>query len=115
MLLSGGYSPRDRGEDQAPFIIEAARDLAEMEASGALGVAIRWDAPSGPSADAVQAVARVCEAHPGAAPLYIQWTDGNGASARLRSRRLRVGAEEETLRALRELVGGAAVSLIRAE
>jgi DNA polymerase III subunit alpha len=115
MLLTGGYSPRDRGEEQAPFIIEAARDLAEMEASGSLGVSIRWDSPSPPAAETVREVARVCEAHPGAAPLYIDWTDGNGESARLRSRRLRVGAEESTLRALRDLFGGNAVSLIRAE
>jgi len=115
MLLTGGYSPRDRGEEQAPFIIEAARDLAEMEASGSLGVAIRWEAPAAPPAETLAAVARVCEAHPGPAPLYIDWTDGNGESARLRSRRLRVGAEESTLRALRDLFGGDAVSLIRAE
>jgi DNA polymerase-3 subunit alpha len=115
MLLTGGYSPRDRGEDQAPFVVEAARDLAELEASGSLGVAIRWVAPDQPPIDVVQAVARVCEAHPGPAPLYIDWTDGNGGSARLRSRRLRVGAEESTLRALRDLFGSDAVSLTRAE
>ena len=106
---------RDRGEDQAPFVIEAARDLAEMEASGSLGVAIRWEAAGAPPLETLQAVARVCEAHPGPAPLYIDWNDGNGGSARLRSRRLRVGAEESTLRALRDLFGGDAVSLIRAE
>ena len=115
MMLTGGYSPRDRGEEPAPFVIEAARDLAEMEASGSLGVAIRWDAPSSPPAATLQAVARVCEEHPGPAPLYIDWTDGSGESARLRSRRLRVGAEAGTLRALRELFGSEAVSLIRAE
>ena len=115
MMLTGGYSPRDRGEEPAPFVIEAARDLAEMEASGSLGVAIRWDAPSSPPAATLQAVARVCEEHPGPAPLYIDWTDGSGESARLRSRRLRVGAEAGTLRALRDLFGSEAVSLIRAE
>ena len=115
MMLTGGYSPRDRGEEPAPFVIEAARDLAEMEASGSLGVAIRWDAPSSPPAATLQAVARVCEEHPGPAPLYIDWTDGSGESARLRSRRLRVGAGAGTLRALRDLFGSEAVSLIRAE
>jgi DNA polymerase-3 subunit alpha len=115
MMLNGGYSPRDRGEEQAPFIVEGARDLAEMEASGSLAVAIQWDSPAPPSADVVGAVVQVCEAHPGPAALYIQWTDGNGQSARLRSRRLRIGAEEETLRALRDLFGTTAVSLIRAE
>ena len=50
MMLTGGYSARDQGEEQAPFIIESARDLLEMETSGSLGVAIRWDAPSPPPA-----------------------------------------------------------------
>jgi DNA polymerase-3 subunit alpha len=115
MLLTGGYSARDRGEETVPFIIEGARELAEMESSGGLAVAIRWRTPGPPAMEAVQAVARVCEAHPGAAPLYIEWSDGSGESARLRSRRLKVGAEEETLRALRDLLGGDAVSLVRAE
>jgi DNA polymerase-3 subunit alpha len=115
MLLTGGYSPRDRGEEVAPFVIEGARELAEMEASGSLAVTIRWIDPSQSALETVLAIARVCEAHPGPAPLYIDWSDGNGGSARLRSRRLRVGAGESTLRALRDLFGGDAVSLIRAE
>jgi DNA polymerase-3 subunit alpha len=115
MMLTGGYSPRDRGEEIAPFVIEGARELAEMEASGALAVTIRWSDPSQSALETVLAIARVCEAHPGPAPLYIDWSDGNGGSARLRSRRLRVGAGESTLRALRDLFGGDAVSLIRAE
>jgi DNA polymerase-3 subunit alpha len=115
MVLGGGYSPRDRGEDQAPFVIETAGDLAELENSGSVGVAIRWQTPDRARAGNTEAVARVCEAHPGAAPLYIDWSDGNGGSARLRSRRLHVGAREPALRALRDLFGGDAVSLIRAE
>jgi DNA polymerase-3 subunit alpha len=115
MMLTGGYSPRDRGEEVAPFVIEGARELGEMEESGALAVTIRWSDPSQSALETVLAIARVCEAHPGPAPLYIDWSDGNGGSARLRSRRLRVGAGESTLRALRDLFGGDAVSLIRAE
>ncbi len=115
MVLGGGYSPRDRGEEQAPFVIESAGDLTELENSGSVGVAIRWQAPDHAPRGGTEAVARVCEAHPGAAPLYIDWSDGNGGSARLRSRRLRVGAREPALRALRDLFGGDAVSLIRAE
>ncbi|MGH7524007.1 MAG: DNA polymerase III subunit alpha [Gemmatimonadales bacterium] len=115
LLLTGGYSPRDRGEEVAPFVIEGARDLGEMEDSGALAVSIRWPDPDQVTSEALQTIARVCEAHPGPAPLYIDWSDGNGGSTRLRSRRLRVGAGEATLRALRDLCGGDAVSLIRAE
>src|SRR5213082_2119178 len=42
LLVSGSHSARDRGEEQAPFIIEAAQPLAELKASGAIGVALRW-------------------------------------------------------------------------
>ena len=37
LLLTGGYSDRDRGEDQAPFIVETARPLDELKSSGAVG------------------------------------------------------------------------------
>ncbi len=42
VLLTGGYSARDRGEERAPFVIESARPLEELMASGALGLALRW-------------------------------------------------------------------------
>jgi DNA polymerase-3 subunit alpha len=113
-LLTGGYSARDRSEDQAPFIIEAARTLAELEASGELGIAIRWNGATPPSPEALQAASRLCEAHPGPVSLYIDWSDGSGPAARLRSRRLRVDPREEMLAALREMFGSDAVTLIRA-
>jgi DNA polymerase-3 subunit alpha len=114
LLLSGGYSPRDRGEDVAPFIVETARPLAELEAAGMLGIAIRWAAPSAPPVETARAAARVAAAHPGPAPLYIDWSDGNGTAVRLRSRRLRVEPHDEVVRALRDLFGSDAVSYIRA-
>src|SRR5207247_243379 len=42
LLLTGGYSARDRGEEQAPFIVEAAQPLAELKATGAIGLTLRW-------------------------------------------------------------------------
>ncbi len=114
MLLTGGYSARDRGEDVAPFIVEGARPLEELEAAGMLGIAIAWAAPDAPPPETIRAMTRLCAAHPGPAPIYIHWSDGNGTAARLRSRRLRVEPREETLRDLRELFGGEAVSFIRA-
>jgi len=51
-LLTGGYSPRDRGEEQAPFIIESARLLDELKPSGAIGVALRWAAAKPPERSA---------------------------------------------------------------
>src|SRR5213082_4164683 len=52
LLLSGGYSGRDRDEEQAPFIVEAAQPLDELKTAGAIAVALRWSphAPPPPGA-----------------------------------------------------------------
>src|SRR6185437_7607085 len=75
LLLSGGYSERDRGEDQAPFIVEGARPLEELKASGALALSLQWKAPAAPQPDALKEVVALCSAHPGPVPLYIEWSD----------------------------------------
>jgi DNA polymerase III subunit alpha len=114
LLLTGGYSDRDRGEDHAPFIVESARALDELKASGAVALSLRWGAPGAPEPDSLRAAAALCSAHPGPTPLYIEWSDGNGESVRLRSRRVRVAAEEDLVRALRDLLGADSVHYIKA-
>jgi DNA polymerase-3 subunit alpha len=114
LLLTGGYSDRDRGEDHAPFIVESARALDELKRSGAVALSLRWRMPSAPEPEALRAAAALCSAHPGPTPLYIEWSDGNGESVRLRSRRVRVAAEEDLVRALRDLLGADSVHYIKA-
>ncbi len=114
LLLTGGYSDRDRGEDQAPFIVETARQLGELKTSGAVALSIRWRSPSAPQPSALQAAAALCSAHPGPTPLYIEWSDGNGEAVRLRSRRVRVAAEDDLVRALRDLLGTESVHYVKA-
>jgi DNA polymerase-3 subunit alpha len=114
LLLLGGYSDRDRGEDHAPFVVESARPLGELKSSGAVALSLRWRAATAPPAEALQAAAALCSAHPGPTPLYIEWSDGNGEAVRLRSRRVRVAAEEDLLRALRDLLGADSVHYVRA-
>ena len=114
LLLTGGYSDRDRGEDHAPFIVESARPLEELKSSGALALSLRWRSPAGPESDALRAAAALCSAHPGPTPLYIEWSDGNGEAVRLRSRRIRVAAEDDLVRALRDLLGADSVHYIKA-
>jgi DNA polymerase III subunit alpha len=114
LLFTGGYSDRDRGEDQAPFIVEAARSLGELKTSGALALSLRWRSPSAPEPSALQAAAALCSAHPGPTPLYIEWSDGNGEAVRLRSRRVRVAPEDDLVRALRELLGTDSVRYVKA-
>jgi DNA polymerase-3 subunit alpha len=122
-LLSGGFSPRDRGDDQAPFIVDGARDLGELKPSGAIGVALRWTAETRPDPETARAVAALCAAHPGPTPLLIEWKsggdapvsgDGNGGTrVRLRSRSLHVDAADDLLAALRDLLGADGVHLVR--
>jgi DNA polymerase III subunit alpha len=114
LLLTGGYSERDRGEDHAPFIVEAARALEELKASGAVALSLRWRSPAAPEPGVLRAAAALCSAHPGPTPLYIEWSDGNGESVRLRSRRVRVAAEDDLVRALRDLLGADSVHYIKA-
>jgi DNA polymerase-3 subunit alpha len=117
LLLTGGYSARDRAEEQAPFIVEAARPLDDLKPSGAIGVALRWRAPDGPSPDpdTARAVAALCAAHPGPTPLLVEWSEGNGetSTTRLRSRSLRVDAADDLLVALRALLGADRVRFVR--
>ncbi len=114
LLLTGGFSDRDRGEDHAPFIVESARRLEELKATGAVALSLRWRAPTAPPAETLKAAAALCSAHPGPTPLYIEWSDGNGEAVRLRSRRLRVAAEEDLVRALRDLLGADSVHYVKA-
>jgi DNA polymerase-3 subunit alpha len=114
LLLTGGYSDRDRGEDQAPFIVETASPLQELKTSGALALSLRWRAPAAPEPAALREVAALCSAHPGPTPLYVEWSDGNGEAVRLRSRRVRVAAEDDLVRALRDLLGPASVHYVKA-
>ena len=114
LLLTGGYSDRDRGEDHAPFIVEAARRMDELKTSGAVALSLRWRAPSAPTPEVLQQAAALCSAHPGPTPLYIEWSDGNGEAVRLRSRRVRVAAEEDLVRALRDLLGADSVHYVKA-
>jgi DNA polymerase-3 subunit alpha len=114
LLLTGGYSERDRGEERAPFVVDDARALAGLRESGAVAVALRWALPAAPAGDDLRSAARLCAGHPGPAPVYIEWSDGNGESVRLRSRRLRVSPTEELVHALRSMFGADAVRLVRA-
>jgi len=115
-LLVGGYSARDRGEEDAPFIVEDALPLADLKASGRIAVALRWAPHAGKNGEAARAVAALCAAHPGPAPVYVVWSeDGSGKGAvRLRSRAYTVALEPDLLGALRDVLGRDAVTLVKA-
>jgi len=123
-LLTGGYSARDRGEEQAPFIVESARLLDDLRPSGAIGVALRWTVATRPQPETTRAIAALCAAHPGPTPVFIEWgagwvengnkeRDENGSPVRLRSRTFRVDAADDLLGALRDLLGADGVTLVK--
>ena len=72
LLLTGGYSDRDRGEDHAPFIVETARPLERAQAVGRGGAEPPLAGAGGARRrDALQAAAALCSRAPGAhAALY---------------------------------------------
>jgi len=116
-LLTGGYIPRDRGEEQAPFIVDSARGLDDLKPSGAIGVALRWTANTRPDPETARAIAALCAAHPGPTPVFLEWNGANGSgneTVRLRSRSFRVDAADDLLAALRDIVGADGVALVRA-
>jgi len=111
LLLSGSYSARDRGEEEAPFIVEQVRTLDDLRIAGSVAVALCWSSTSPPDPEAARAAAALCAAHPGQAPLFVEWGDGNGSTERLRSRTLKVDAADDLLAALRSLLGSEHVRL----
>jgi DNA polymerase-3 subunit alpha len=118
-LLTGGYSARDRGEEQAPFIVDQVRLLDELKPSGAIGVALRWTMSRRPDPETARAIAALCAAHPGPTPVFLEWSGTNGSGAgndavRLRSRSFRVDAADDLLAALREIIGADGVALVKA-
>ena len=114
LLLNGGYSARDRGEDRAPFIVEDAVPLNTLRGNGAIGLTIRWKRGAGPSLDDARAIAALCAAHPGPAPVLVEWGDGNGTTATLRARHLGVELDRDLLAAIRQIAGTDRVILSKA-
>jgi DNA polymerase-3 subunit alpha len=114
LLLTGGFSLRDRGEERVPFVVENALPLDQLKPSGAIGLSLSWKAPGAPPADQLRAAIALCSKHPGPVPLYIEWSDGNGESMRLRSRRVRVAADDDLLEGLRALLGPVSVHYVKA-
>ncbi len=114
-LVTGGYSQRDRGEDEAPFIVEDAAPLAGLRPSGRVGVALRWTAGDRVSPGAAGQVKALCAAHPGPAPLLVEWTDDDGAGTqRFRSRAVQVALDDDLLAALEDVLGKGRVELVKA-
>jgi len=117
VLLKGGYSRRDQDAENPTFIVESVSPFAELRLNGQVAIAIDLTVGSGLAVDVMQDVRAVVEAHStsqSTAPsLEVQWSDGNGGRARLRSRSLRLAATQSALNELRALLGSERVRLVR--
>ena len=113
VLLKGRYSRRDQGADNPSFVVESVTPFAELRATGNVAISVELPMDAKLSADVMTDVRELLEHHPGSAPLELRWTDGNGTTARLRSRSLRVAVTTAALSDLRALLGGDRVRLVR--
>ena len=117
VLLKGGYSRRDQDADNPTFIVESVTAFMELRLNGQVAVAIDLTKGDGLAADVMRDVRAVVEAHStsqaSAPSLEVQWSDGNGGRARLRSRSLKLAATHAALNELRALLGSERVRLVR--
>jgi DNA polymerase-3 subunit alpha len=113
ILLKGGYSKRDQGVENPTFIVESVTPFVELRAMGNVAVSIELTAGASISAEVMHDVKEMVMVHAGSAPLELRWNDGNGTSARLRSRSLRIAVTNTALNDLRALLGEDRVRLVR--
>ncbi|HJU75996.1 MAG TPA: DNA polymerase III subunit alpha [Gemmatimonadaceae bacterium] len=135
VLLTGGYSRRDRGQENATFIIESVQRFEELRLDGKVKVAIQLrtagarsggsgergvestDASSDPYTTLMRDIRQVIDAHPGSASIEVCWSDSEGHTGdppvRFRSRSLSMAASPAALNELRALLGHDQVKLER--
>jgi DNA polymerase-3 subunit alpha len=122
LLVKGGYSRRDQEVDNPTFIVETVTPIAELRLTGQVAIALDLGREtmrqgSGITPQVLRDVRKLLDArvttHSSAPALEVQWTDGQGACARFRSRSLRLPASQSVLNDLRALLGADRVRLVR--
>ncbi len=117
VLLKGSYSRRDQDADNPTFIVESLTPLVEKRLNGEVAVAIDLQSGDSLTPDVMRDVRVVVETHATAnvtsPPLEVQWIDGSGSRARLKSRSLKLAASQAALRDLRQLLGEDRVRVVR--
>jgi DNA polymerase-3 subunit alpha len=116
VLMKGSYSRRDQDVENPTFIVESVTPFVELRLTGQVAVAIDVSSGGHLTPDVMRDVRAVVESHATHAsspPLEVQWDDGNGMRARLRSRSLKIAASQAALTDLRALLGADRVRLVR--
>jgi DNA polymerase-3 subunit alpha len=117
VLLKGSYSRRDQDVDNPTFIVESLTPFVELRLTGQVAVALDLSAGHNFTPELMRDVRAVVDthttAHTSSPPLEVQWADGSGTRARLRSRSLRIAVSAAALRDLRGVLGVERVRLVR--
>jgi len=113
VLIKGGYSRRDQGVDAPTFIVESVTRLAELRTAGQIAVSLELAEAETLPALVMRDIRSVVDAHPGSAPLEVQWSGRDGSRARWRSASLKLSPASAALLELRALVGSERVRLVR--
>jgi len=113
VLLKGGYLPRDRGAEDATFVVQSVTRFTEVRASGDLAIAIELHATIDLVPSVMDDVRAIVDLHPGSAPLELRWSENGGKPVRFRSKSLSVEAPPVILSDLRALLGVDCVRLVR--
>jgi len=107
VLLTGRVSGRSRDEEDPPIFVDSARSLAEVRASGRVGVRIELRQGDDLPVGVFRRVRQVVEESRGSGPLYVEWHDEGtaGEGPILASRSLGVTPSPDLLAELRSLLG----------
>jgi DNA polymerase-3 subunit alpha len=113
LLMKGGYARRDQEADNPSFVVESVTRLAELRANGQVMVSIQLRKDGSVLPQTVHELRSIVEAYPGTVPLEVEYSDGNGLRATLRSRSLTLAVNSTALSELRSLLGNESVRLQR--
>ena len=113
VLLRGGYARRDQDADNPSFVLDSVMKLAELRANGQVMISIEVLKDPLRSPAMVRELKAIVESYPGTVPLELEYSDGNGLRARLRSRSLTLAVNSAVLGELRSLLGNDSVRLQR--
>ena len=113
ILLKGGYARRDQDADNPSWVAESVTKLSDLRANGQvmISIALRKDPSRVPGI--MRELKSIVESYPGTVPLEVDYSDGNGLRATLRSRTLTLAVNNTVLNELRSLLGQDAVRLQR--
>jgi DNA polymerase-3 subunit alpha len=113
ILMKGGYPRRDQDADNPSFVVESVTKLAELRANGQVMISIELRKDPSRLPSVMSDLKSIVEAYPGTVPLQVQYSDGNGLRATLRSRSLTLAVNSTALSELRSLLGNDCVRLQR--